>query len=147
MLKDYITKELIEVDLVAKDWREAINKAGQLMLQSEMITNEYIEKMIEAIEINGPFIAIAPHIALAHASPGSGVNEAGISLSILKDPVEFHHETNDPIKLLFVIAAKDGDGHLSFLKNLVNLLSDDEAVKQLSSSTHVDEALAIIQKY
>ena len=147
MLKDFITKELIEIDLCAHDWKEAIIKASQLMLMQDMITEDYVREMIEAIDLYGPYVAIAPHIALAHSSPGPSVKKAGISLSILKDPVKFHHEVNDPIKLLFVLAAKDGEGHLSFIKDLVYLLSDNEKVNELSSSKSIDEALSIIQQY
>src|SRR5690606_20325418 len=106
-----ITEELIEVGLVANDWKDALKKAGQLMLENEMITKDYINEMIEAIELHGPYVAIAPHIALAHSAPGPSVIRAGISLSILKKPVKFNHENNDPIKLLFILAAKDGEGH------------------------------------
>jgi len=147
MLKDFVTKELIEIDLYAHDWKDALNKAGQLMLKQDMITEDYIREMIEAIEQYGPYVAIAPHIALAHSAPGPSVKIAGISLSILKEPVKFHHETNDPIKLLFILAAKDGEGHLSFIKDLVNLLSNNEKVNELSSSTSIDEALSIIQQF
>lgn len=147
MLKDYITKELIEVNLESSNWEDAIKQAGQLMLQQKMIHADYITEMIDAVKKHGPYIAIAPTIAIAHAAPGPSVLKEGISLSILKDPIKFNHEHNDPIKLLFVLAAKDGEGHLSFIKNLVMLLSDTEKIEQLKSSVSVDEALTIIQQY
>lgn len=131
MLERYLMEDVIKTQQTVKTWQEAVTLAGELLVNKGLIDEAYIEAMIEAVHTHGPYIAIAPGIAIAHAAPGKHVNEDALSLVTLKEPVNLGHETNDPITLFFVLAAKKNEGHLAFLQELVGLLSDEDALNTL----------------
>ena len=81
--------------------------------------------MIATVEQLGPYIVIAPGIALAHSRPSPAVRRAGISLVTLAEPVEFGHRQNDPVSLVVGLAAPDDEGHVTALATLAEFLSDE----------------------
>jgi PTS system ascorbate-specific IIA component len=81
--------------------------------------------MIATVEQLGPYIVIAPGIALAHSRPSPAVLRPGISIVTLADPVEFGHRQNDPVRLVVGLAAPDDDGHVTALATLAEFLADE----------------------
>lgn len=144
MLKDYLSENVIELNVEANDWEEALKKGGQLLVDTNSIDERYINAMIEAVKEYGPYIAISPHIAFGHAAPGPYVKEDSISLVTLKDPVDFGHKKNDPIKLLFIIAATNHQGHLSFLQELASILSEPEKLNSILSANQKEEVMKLL---
>jgi PTS system ascorbate-specific IIA component len=96
--------------------------------------------MIQAFEELGPYMVIAPGIALAHARPSDAVLETGLSLVTLTEPVEFGSQSNDPVSLVIGLAAKDHDSHIDLLAALSELLADDQKVKLLLNATNEVQA-------
>lgn len=144
MLTNYLSEDVMKLNVEANDWEDALKKAGQLLVDTKKIKTEYIDSMIEAVKKHGPYIAISPHIAFGHAAPGSFVKEDSISLVTLKTPIEFGHKQNDPIKLLFVIAAKNHQGHLSFLQELASILSDSEKLNKILGAEQTEEVMKLL---
>ncbi|MSY90388.1 MAG: PTS sugar transporter subunit IIA, partial [Actinobacteria bacterium] len=89
----------------------AIELAGELLVASGRATAEYVASMLEAVEKFGPYIVIAPGIALAHGKPSDDVIETGLSLLVLENAIEFQHSQNDPVQLVFGLAATDHESH------------------------------------
>ena len=96
----------LAVSVSAADREQAIRASGELLVSSGRVTAEYVEQMLAAVEEFGPYIVIAPGIALAHARPSEAVLETGLSLAVLAAPVEFGSH-NDPVRLVFGLAALD----------------------------------------
>ncbi|MSV76880.1 MAG: PTS sugar transporter subunit IIA, partial [Actinobacteria bacterium] len=94
----------LAVAVAASNRDEAIIASGQLLVASGRVTPEYVEQMLAAVEEFGPYIVIAPGIALAHARPSEAVLSSGLSLAVLANPVEFGSH-NDPVRLVFGLAA------------------------------------------
>ncbi|HBJ8949074.1 TPA: PTS sugar transporter subunit IIA [Listeria monocytogenes] len=140
MLLDRVTLEDIEVNLKAKDWREAIQTSARLLLERGAIKESYIDGMIQSVENNGPYIVIAKHIALAHTRPEFGVIRGGLTFATLADGVAFGSDMFDPVKL---VAATDSESHLEVLSELAEVLMDEEKVTRLieanSSQAFYDE--------
>jgi ascorbate PTS system EIIA or EIIAB component len=90
----------------------AIQLAGELLVQSGKAKPSYVSSMLEAVERFGPYIVIAPGIALAHGKPSEDVIETGLSLLVLKQAIEFQHSQNDPVQLVFGLAATVHESHL-----------------------------------
>lgn len=124
LLKDLLTDETIALQLSATDWEDAIHQGGKLLENTGSITPAYIDAMIAAVKEFGPYIVIAPGIALAHASSKDGVQEIGMSLSVLAQGVEFGNAQYDPVDLLICLAAVDHNSHLKAMASLVELLND-----------------------
>jgi ascorbate PTS system EIIA or EIIAB component len=113
------------------DRTEAIKLAGDLLQKSGRARAEYVTSMIEAVEKYGPYIVIAPGIALAHGKPEDGVIENGLSLVVMREPLAFGHGENDPVELVFGLAATDHTSHLGLMAELATFLGDPEKVNSL----------------
>ena len=109
----------------------AIELAGELLVASGKVTKTYVSSMLEAVETFGPYIVIAPGIALAHGKPGEEVIETGLSLLVLTSAIEFQHSQNDPVQLVFGLASADHETHIELMSSLAEFLSEDENVKSL----------------
>ncbi|NBR65143.1 MAG: PTS sugar transporter subunit IIA [Micrococcales bacterium] len=115
----------------AADWLECFKLAGKALVDSHRVTETYIHEMISAFEELGPYMVIAPGIALAHGRPSAAVIETGLSLITLKEPVAFGSESNDPVRLVIGLAAVDHDSHLDLMAALSQILMDETKVNIL----------------
>jgi PTS system ascorbate-specific IIA component len=115
----------------ATDWRECFQLAGNGLVASHRVAESYIQEMIQAFEELGPYMVIAPGIALAHARPSASVLETGLSLVTLREPVAFGSENNDPVRLVIGLAAVDHDSHIDLMAALSELLMNETKVNIL----------------
>lgn len=146
MLKDLLTEETIETKVSVNDWEEAIIYSGKILEKTGVITNEYTQAMVEAVKNFGPYIVIAPRIALAHASSKDGVHQIGMSLITLDEGVEFGNKDNDPVRIVICLAAIDHHTHLKALSELVEELNNKEFVNMLLHSGKEEIVKVINQK-
>ncbi|HET7026116.1 MAG TPA: PTS sugar transporter subunit IIA [Candidatus Limnocylindrales bacterium] len=123
-LSQLVTTDAVRVGASAADWRAAVRVAGDALVASGATTPAYTDEMIATVEQLGPYIVIAPGIALAHSRPSPAVVRAGISLVTLSRPVEFGHPRNDPVHLVVGLAAVDEEAHVMALSTLAEFLAD-----------------------
>jgi len=128
----------------ATDWRDAVRLAGDALVDSGCTTPEYTEAMIRMVDDHGPYIVIAPGLALAHARPGPEVRCDGISVVTLADPVEFGHAHNDPVRVVIGLAGVAADGHLEAVAQLANAFNDAAAIPALAAATTRDAVRTIL---
>lgn len=130
-------KELIEMDRVifAKSfsgWEEAVAAAAQPLIRDKAIGGEYIRSMVECINEYGPYIVIAPDVAMPHAQGGGeGVYQTSMSMMKVEQPVHFSDSPEHDARLLFVLASVDSDAHMDMLQALVEEISDEEFLADL----------------
>ncbi|MBM7600011.1 PTS system mannitol-specific IIA component/PTS system ascorbate-specific IIA component [Virgibacillus halotolerans] len=141
----FLEPDIVKIGVEAADAESAIEAAGNLLLQEGLVEESYIEAMKEAYRKNGPYFVLAPHIAIPHARPEDGVNEASVSLIQLKEPIVFGHIMNDPVQIVFGLGASSSDEHLILLKKLTGLLNDTTNVEKLSNATSYDEIKNILE--
>jgi PTS system ascorbate-specific IIA component len=132
-------EDSIRVGAIALDREHAIEMAGELLVASGRSTPEYTESMLEAVAENGPYIVIAPGIALAHGRPSEAVLEIGLSLVTLAEPVIFGNEANDPVRLVFGLCAIDHSSHIDIMAELATFLGDSSSVNNLLNAVHNDQ--------
>ncbi len=122
----------------------AIQLAGELLVKSGKAKPSYVSSMLEAVERFGPYIVIAPGIALAHGKPSEDVIETGLSLLVLKQAIEFQNAQNDPVQLVFGLAATDHESHIETMAKLAEVLSDQERVNSLLTSSDFEQIRAVL---
>lgn len=76
----------IRLGASADDWRAAVRVAGDALVASDATSDAYTGEMIATMESLGPYIVIAPGVALAYARPSPAVHRAGLSLVTLATP-------------------------------------------------------------
>jgi PTS system ascorbate-specific IIA component len=132
-------EDSIRVGAIALDREHAIEMAGELLVASGRSTPEYTDSMLDAVAENGPYIVIAPGIALAHGRPSEAVLEIGLSLVTLAEPVIFGNEANDPVRLVIGLCAVDHSSHIDIMAELATFLGDSASVNNLLNAVHNDQ--------
>ncbi len=135
MLSDKIVA--IEIADAVAEWKAAIVKSAQPLLEKAYITREYVEAMIQNVEDNGTYIIIVPGFAMPHARPECGVNKSGIALLKLRQPVAF--PDGQEVSVMMALAACDSEEHLETISALSEVLMDDQVMDALFQATTVEE--------
>ena len=128
----------------AADWRDAVRLAGDALVDSGCTTPEYTEAMIRMVDDHGPYIVIAPGLALAHARPGPEVRCDGLSVVTLAEPVEFGHAHNDPVSVVIGLAGVAADAHLESVAQLANAFNDAATIPALAAATNRETVRQIL---
>ena len=129
----------IRVGAIALDREHAIEMAGELLVASGRSTPDYTQSMLDAVAENGPYIVIAPGIALAHGRPSEAVLEIGLSLVTLAEPVVFGNEANDPVRLVIGLCATDYNSHIDIMAELATVLGNAESVNTVLNAVDSDQ--------
>ena len=147
MLSEYLNEKTIRTNIAASDWKEAIQQAGQILVDEGIAENTYIEAMIENGEVNGGYFVLVPGVAVPHAKSEAGVNKVGMSLMTLKEPINFITSPNNPVKLVICLAATDNNTHIDALKLLADFLGDEDSVCQVMQAKERKEVINVLNKY
>lgn len=118
-------RSLIRTHVEAGDWRQAVHLAYEPLLKAGIVSDRYPARTIQSIEISGPYVVIAPHVALLHAAPDQGALKPGLALTVFQEPVTFHSSVNDPIRYAFALSVPEGSPHhLAAMADLLGLIED-----------------------
>jgi PTS system ascorbate-specific IIA component len=128
----------------ADDWRAAVTLAADALAASGAAKPEYAREMIRMIEEHGPYVVIAPGLALAHARPGPEVLADGISIVTLREPVYFGHPYNDPVRVVLGLAIATPDEHLAAVAAVANVFNDSSAIADLAAAGSAAEVQRIM---
>jgi mannitol/fructose-specific phosphotransferase system IIA component (Ntr-type) len=141
MLRDYISKEFIQLQVEATNWEQAVRIGGELLVRGGFCESRYVDAMVAAVKDMGPYMVLAPGIALAHGRPEDGVLKVGLSIINLKDPVEFGSEANDPVYLVISFGGVDKESHVGMLQELAVFLMEENNQKLLKTAKSIDEIM------
>lgn len=142
--------EAIRVQVPAADWREAVLEAGALLAELGIAEPRYGPAMVATAERLGPYIVIAPGLAMPHSRPEDGALRSGICLLTLRDPVDFGNPANDPVQVVLGLAGADPDEHVAALAELAPILKriydTPEGLTLLTSAQRSREVLAVLER-
>ena len=88
-LIDYFPEASISIKAVAKNWQEAIDFSMASLLANHYVNANYIQAIKDSTINNGPYYILAPGVAMPHARPECGALKTGMSLTLLKQEVQF----------------------------------------------------------
>lgn len=144
-MKELISSANIKVKANAKDWKEAVEISGDLLLESKNIKRKYIDDMIKAVVDMGPYMVLAPGFALAHARPSEAVLENAVSLITLANPVNFGSK-NDPVKVIMCVACTDSTSHINVLRAVAGKLMIEGMIDRIASCQSIQEVYSLINE-
>lgn len=142
-LQEMLRPPLVAVDVRVKNWQEAVRLCGRLFHADGATEERFSEAMIRVAIEFGPYIVVAPGIALPHARPEDGVIRASMSVIKLSTPVNFGNAENDPVWLVVALAAIDDRQHLQGLAELAAVLSDPLNIERLKACQTPEELLDV----
>lgn len=134
-----LKKQFIQLIDNCNDWKEAIKIAARPLLENDYITNNYVTKMISNIESLGPYIIVLPKLAIPHARPEDGAKKSAISVLKVKTSVYFSENSENEVSILIVLSSVDSNKHLSTLREVLNVLSDEAHYKALLKAQSIED--------
>ncbi|MEA9391305.1 PTS sugar transporter subunit IIA [Acerihabitans sp. TG2] len=143
----WLTRDRIAIVEQVIDWRDAINISARPLLAEGVITSGYVQAIITSHEAIGPYYVLAPGLAMPHARPEEGVNQPALSLLHIRQGVDFGSEENDPVRVVILLCAQNGDEHLAMISRLAELFSDEADLQALLLADNYSAIQALIDKY
>lgn len=146
-ITDLLMEASIELNGKAASKSEAIEKMVDLMVRSGKISNkEEYKRGVFAREAEGT-TGIGEGIAIPHAK-SKAVTKPALAAMVLKDGVEYEALDDQPVHLIFLIAAPDSKDnvHLDVLSRLSVLLMDETFIENLMKAKTVKDFLEVINK-
>ena len=118
-MSEVIEARNIKLNVDASDWRDSMVKSGQLLVDSDYITKDYIDLTIKCVEENGPYIVIIP----------------GLDCD------------NDPVDIDLTLAATDDTSHLQKLQSMAEFISDEENIEFIKNAKSAEEVAKAINEF
>ena len=137
-LTDILSPAFIQLNLATNSWEEAFYVAATPLIEAEIVSRRYIDKIIQTTYEEGPYMVISDHVALPHARPEDGAKEVGLGITVLKEPIKILGKT--PMKYIFTLAAVDSKRHLTALAELVALIDRPDFFNMLDSVSSKEAA-------
>lgn len=132
----------------ANNWRKAVEIAGGMLVNAKCVRPGYTKKLIDVIENFGPYIVIAPGLALVHAQPSSDSLQRGLVAVTFPDGVNFGHAHYDPVGLVVAISTMNASQHLDVVAGIANGLDgDDELVGHAIRAESDEQLVEIIERH
>lgn len=143
-IKELLPVERIALNVQVNDWEDAVRTVGRLMVDTGVVEERYIEGMIATAKELGPYIVIAPGVAIPHSRPEDGVITTCLAFAQLNPPINFGNEANDPVRVLFALGALDHSEHVEALKEIAEILTDQDQFDKLLNAESLNEITAIL---
>ncbi|MDE1312239.1 PTS sugar transporter subunit IIA [Vibrio aestuarianus] len=121
-----IDNNSVQLQASASNWKEAIKIGTDMLIASGAIDPRYHDAIISSVEELGPYIVIAPNLALPHARPENGVIRTAFALVTLNSPIYFDGE-DEPVDVLITLAGSSSDEHMEGLMEVTQVLDDEES--------------------
>lgn len=153
-LHEFLTPERISLDIDVSDWKDSIYKAGQLLIDSKDISQQYLDIVIENIEQNGPYVVISEGFAFPHAEIGEYNFNTAMRLIRLKNPIYYSDSIMDdnddittlPVKYVCILSATEEQKQLKAIFNLFNLLKQNSFKVALDKCCTSEEVYELIKE-
>ncbi|HGO5815680.1 TPA: PTS sugar transporter subunit IIA [Mannheimia haemolytica] len=110
----------------AANWEEAIKIGTDLLVKAGTIEPRYYDNIVSKIKEMGPYIILAPGLAMPHARPEEGVIKTSFALVTFDTPIYFEGE-DDPVHVMLTLAGSDSDQHMQGLVEITQVLDDPDS--------------------
>ena len=125
----------------------ALELACSTLIAQGKINKSYLDAIKEKHKEMGAYYVLAPKIAMPHARPEDGVNEACLQVTIFKHGVDLESEDNGDVYLSVTLAAVDSDSHIQTIVALSELFQNDDDINAIISAESKDDIVKILKKY
>jgi len=146
-LLDLLQENMIDLNISVKNWEEALQRGAQLLIDDGGVEPRYLDAMLSMVKELGPYVVIAPGLALGHAGHDQGVNRTCFSLVTLKTPVDFGVPVNDPVSIVFSFAAPNKEEHMQALRDLALFCSESKNLAAIRAATHKKQIRELLIKF
>ncbi|BDU41185.1 Mannitol-specific cryptic phosphotransferase enzyme IIA component [Vibrio nigripulchritudo MADA3029] len=134
------TEEQLSVD-------EALNITCSTLIERGKIEQSYLDAIKNKHKEIGSYYVLAPKIAMPHARPENGVNEACLQVTVFKNGVDLESEDNGDVYFSVTLAATDSDSHIQTIVALSELFQNEDDINAIIHSNNKEDIISILKKY
>lgn len=116
-----------------------------VLLKNGKIEPSYLEAIKQKHNEIGAYYVLAPKIAMPHARPEDGVNEAALQITVFKNGVNLESEDNGDVYFSVTLAAMDSDSHINTIMALSELFQNDEDIEAIINSDSQSDIVEILK--
>ncbi len=117
------------------------------LVEQGKVEASYLEAIKEKHKEIGAYYVLAPKIAMPHARPEDGVNEAALQVTVFKNGVDLESEDNGDVYFSITLAAMDSDSHIQTIMALAELFQNEDDVDAIIAAQNEAEIIEILKKY
>ncbi len=149
MLKSFVELKRTCYHQQFDTWQESIIASCQPLIDDGTIDSRYIDAIIACVHKFGPYIVLAPNIAMPHSTEGcEGVFGNAISFMKVEEPVVFQEGNPDKnATLFFVLASVNHDEHMKNMMQLATVLTNPQLVDDLLTVKNDEDLLKVAEKW
>ena len=147
LLQDLLSEDNVSFHYPAETWEDVIRHGGQLMVDAGFTELTYTEAMIDVVRDMGPYIVLAPGLAMPHARPEMGAKQVGAALVTLEKPIDFGSPENDPVSVAVFLCAPNKDEHIQLLTDIATLFEDEEFLDAAVNFESIEDVQAFLSEH
>ena len=143
-LKDVLVEETVQVLDHVLPWEDAIQTVAKPLLDRGDITERYVQKAIDNIKADKPFIMIADGVIIAHAGVDDGAKRVCLSLLTMPERTDVYGYMEADVVIM--IGTPDPTKHLEVLEQLNHIIEDKKSLQLLKKAKKPEDIIKLIQK-
>ena len=143
-LKDVLVEETVQVLDHVLPWEDAIQTVAKPLLDRGDITERYVQKAIDNIKVDKPFIMIADGVIIAHAGVDDGAKRVCLSLLTMPERTDVYGYMEADVVIM--IGTPDPTKHLEVLEQLNYIIEDKKSLQLLKKAKKPEDIIKLIQK-
>lgn len=147
LLQDLLSEDNVSFHYPAETWEDVIRHGGQLMVDAGFTEPTYTEAMIDVVRDMGPYIVLAPGLAMPHARPEMGAKQVGTALVTLEKPIDFGSPENDPVSVAVFLCAPNKEEHIQLLTDIATLFEDGEFLDAAVNFESIEDVQAFLSEH
>jgi PTS system ascorbate-specific IIA component len=147
LLQDLLSEDNVSFRYPAETWEDVIRHGGQLMVDAGFTNPTYTEAMIDVVRDMGPYIVLAPGLAMPHARPEMGAKQVGAALVTLEKPIDFGSPENDPVSVAVFLCAPNKDEHIQLLTDIATLFEDEEFLDAAVNFESIEDVQSFLAEH
>ncbi|MFM2590435.1 PTS sugar transporter subunit IIA [Vibrio sp. TBV020] len=117
------------------------------LVEQGKVDATYLEAIKQKHKEIGAYYVLAPKIAMPHARPEDGVNEAALQITVFKNGVDLESEDNGDVFFSVTLAALDSDSHIQTIVALSELFQNDDDIEAIIAADDEASIAEILKKY
>lgn len=138
---DLLSEQRIKIKGKAKNWKEAITEAGELLLKDDCIEESYINDMIKIVDEFGSYIMLVPNIIFPHAKAKDKVKKTAFSIVMYDEKIDFTE--GQKIDMVICFCSKDEREHLDGLINIIDKVEENSLKEKIMKCKNPREIIKI----
>lgn len=145
-----LDSDVVKTQLEVKTKEEVFTQMASLLKNAGYVKESYLDGIIKREELfptglpTGKIGVAIPHTDVEH------VNKPMIAAATLKEPVKFRvmggsEEDIIDVKIVFLLAMKDGNAQLELLKNIMSIIQNDDLLDEIASVENENTLLTLLE--